>query len=125
MLESGSMDNLLLRMVAPMLHRVVAVLFMAGLVHGRKAKEIELKVGWGKKQPGLLPLAAGLHASPPCPAVLHCSKVPSCMLQTVVLSASCLPLSRPAASHRCLMHCSATKPGGGSCACMACMGCPA
>eukprot|EP00891_Asterochloris_glomerata_P009631 jgi/Astpho2/9631/Aster-03901 len=43
MLESGSMDNLLLRMVAPMLHQVVAVLFMAGLVHGRKAKEIELK----------------------------------------------------------------------------------
>ena len=70
MLESGSMDNLLLRMVAPMLHRVVAILFMAGLVHGRKIKEIELKVGLGKEQPGLLPLAASLHAFPPRPAVL-------------------------------------------------------
>ena len=84
MLESGSMDNLLLRMVAPMLHRVVAILFMAGLIHGRKVKELELKVGLGKKQPGLLPLAAGLHAFPPRPAVLPCPpaycRMSSCVL---------------------------------------------
>ena len=101
MLDLGSMDSLLLRMVAPMLHRVVAILFMAGLVHGRKGKEVELKVGCSEEQPGLLPLAGGLHTVPLCPAVLHCGRVPSCRLQIVVLCASSPPLSRPAASHHC------------------------
>ena len=121
MLESRSMDNLLLRMVAPMLHQVVAILFMAGLVHGRKAMEVELKVGWARTAW----CNVGLHAFPLCPAVLHCRRLPSFVLQFVVLCAPSLPLSRPAATHRCFMHCSATKPGGSSCACMACMGCPA
>ena len=98
-LESGSMDNLLLRMVAPMLHRVVAILFMAGLAHGRKAKEVEFKVGQGKEEHGVLPLAAGPACTPTvscCPAsqqgvLLHVAVCRPVCFKSSTEQACCIP----------------------------------